>query len=340
MKKCLIKKKKAGTFTKKDVLEGRLYKAHMEILWFLALATIATPEILSIATGYTLKSIQVFLRQLANQFKLVKRIATVSDKKETKRFYALTQRGYEKLGIKEKEYRSPGYKREVFLEHKFLVVKLLAYFFRNDIFRIKGEEEQAVRSEENWRYLVNTYKEILEMQAVETYGNQEQILRSEIKRIEKRVRDIPAPDFYFKLSKRWIKLWRFFGEPEKQKMVFVEVETGKDKRKTHLNEKLRRYWEHRFTINSFFFEGVEKIDVDKYILLFVSPNDRKKESLQRRVEKLPWRPMFAFQVAYLTLEELEKLLPYCDRDCVIFDENGYWHCGTKEDAKYKRCKKL
>jgi len=293
------KTKVSGHFTKKDVLKGKLLAGQMDILWFLKLAGFATPQILMEATGYAKSSImRKYLQPMLTQFKLVKRIVFdyPFNGKIITNFYALSSRGYQKLGIKRRDLEA-----HPLMEHKFMVSSVLAYFFRHDIVREKAGEERFVGDDGKWRILLNTIKVKEQDRLRHKYGVG-YTTNVGIKQLGEEMNGIPFPDLYYKFDLAYLPGLRPLGSLIKTgATIFMEVETG-----NHGVEDIKNKLEHYDHAKGFF--GVN-MGIKDYALLFIVPNDNKKEALELKLNKAPNRKFVSYPIIVLTMKELSDMFP-------------------------------
>jgi len=302
----LGKTKVSGHFTSKDVMSGKLLAGQMEILWFLALAGFATPELLHTATHYAKVSIMNrYMQPMLTQFKLVKRInldSPLAGFKAATNFYTLTLRGYKKLGIKRKEFRREELIELLFSEHKLMVLELLAYFFRHDVVRDKAGEEKFVKDGGKWKSLLSRIKREEVDRIRHKYGVG-YTTNVAIKQFGEQVRGIPIPDLYCKFDVDYLpglRPLKDFGVKQ-EATIFMEVETG-NRGVDRINAKLESY-EHK---KGFF--GAY-MGINDFALLFISPDDGKKEALRLRVKKAPNTKFVSYPIVFTTVEELRVMLP-------------------------------
>jgi len=298
--------KVSGHFTSKDVMSGKLLAGQMEILWFLALAGFATSDLLCTATHYAKVSVMnTYMQSMLTQFKLVKRIhldfPSVGLKAATN-FYTLTSRGYKKLGIKRKEFSREELAALPFSEHKLMVLKLLAYFFRHDVVRDKAGEEKFVKDEGKWKSLLSKIKKEEVDRIRHKYGVG-YTTNVAIKQFEDQVKGVPIPDLYCKFDIDYLRGLRpleDFGVKQ-EATIFMEVETG-NRGVDRINAKLESY-EHK---KGFF--GAY-MGINDFALLFISPDDSKKEALRLRVKEAPSTKYVSYPIVFTTVEELRVMLP-------------------------------
>lgn len=309
----LGKLKTTGSFTRKDILDGQLLTGQMEVMWYLKLARVATPRLIKIATGYSIKTInQKCLYPLADQFKLVKKIKVKTlDESETEistNLYGLSLRGYKKLGIKVD--RRLGWEDLLggwpISEHRRLVSEILAYFFRNSLLRKKGERADYVGDEDDWRYILRGIGEREKKRLEKEYGTESEYAKLQIKDLASKIRKAPIPDVWCIFNCNWFRLGliRNMGLKETDNTVlFIEVETGKDRKSTHLDEKLKRYQQYR----SFF---KEYLGMNNFGILFIAPNEEKEKALQARLDKAPFYPSVSYPVFVMNKSLISEMLCY------------------------------
>ncbi len=295
------KTKLTGHFTREDALNGKLLAGQMEILWFLDLVGFATIKLLMEATGYAETSITYrYMQIMLTQFKLVKRI--VFDYPEfggkiITNYYALSSRGYQRLGIKQKEIGVLP-----LMGHKLLVSRVLAYFFRHDIVREKGGEERFVGDDGKWKSLLNTIK-VKEQDRLRHQYGVGYTTNVAIRQLGEEMNGIPVPDLYCKFDLDYLPGLRPLGSLiKKGATIFMEVETGKHGVEG-INNKLELY-DH---VKGFF---QSNLGIKDYVLLFIVPNDIKKETLKLKLDKAPDRKFVSYPIIVLTMKELSDMLPY------------------------------
>jgi hypothetical protein len=296
----------SGHFTSKDVLSGKLLAGQMEILWLLALAGFARPDLLCTATHYAKVSIMnTYMQPMLTQFKLVKRINLDSPSvglKAVTNFYTLTSRGYKKLGIKQKRFSREELAALPFSEHKLMVLKLLAYFFRHDVVRDKAGEETFIKDDGKWKSLLSKIKKEEVDRIRHKYGVG-YTTNVAIKQFEDQVRGVPIPDLYCKFDVdylRGLRPLKDFGVKQ-EATIFMEVETG-NRGVDRINAKLESY-EHK---KGFF--GAY-MGINDFALLFISPDDSKKEALKLRAQEAPSTKYVSYPIVFTTVEELRVMLP-------------------------------
>jgi hypothetical protein len=125
-------------------LNRRLSKGALQVLKFLAVAGMGTPEVISIATGYKLKTLEFKILPELSTLGLVKRW---EGRKRTVIFksnlFVLTSAGTERAGVKRRKVSF-----FVNLWHRELVSEVIAFFFRR--FKEAGESVE-IHTEGQWK---------------------------------------------------------------------------------------------------------------------------------------------------------------------------------------------
>jgi hypothetical protein len=296
----LGKTKVSGHFTKEDVLKGKLLAGQMEILWFLRFAGFASLDILHTATNFAEVSIMnTYMQPMLTQFKLVKRVVfdyPEGGGKIITNYFALSPRGYQKLGIKRRDLEA-----HPLMEHKFLVSRVLAYFFRHDVVREKAGEERFVGDDGKWKSLLNTIK-VKEQDRLRHQYGVSYTTNVGIKQLGEEMNGIPVPDLYCKFDLAYLPGLRPLGSLIKTgATIFTEVETG-----NHGVEDIKNKLEHYDHVKGFF--GVN-MGIKDYALLFIVPNDNKKEALELKLDKAPNRKFVSYPIITLTMKEVSDMFP-------------------------------
>jgi len=301
----LGKMKASGHFTMEDVMSGKLLAGQMEILWFLAYAGFATPELLCKATNYRKSSVmRKYLQSMLTQFKLVKRInldfSSVGFKAPTNA-YVLTARGYKKLGVKERRFTREELLELPFSEHRKMVAELLAYFFRHDTSRYKAREETFVKSDGNWKSWLSEIKKEEVDKIRHKYGVG-YTTNVAIKQFEEQIKSVPIPDLYCGFNVRYLpglRLLENFGV-ERGAAIFMEVETGNNGVR-HINTKLENYEKKKGFFDTY-------MDIKDYAVLFISSDEDKEKALKSRVQEAPVTKSTSYPILHTTVQELGELL--------------------------------
>jgi len=139
-----ITRENAEHLQKIKALNSKLSKGAEQVLKFLAVAGMGTPEVISIATGYKLKTIQFKILPELSTLGLVKRW---EGRKRTVIFrsniFVLTNAGTKRAGIKRRKVSF-----FVNLWHRELVSEVIAFYFRR--FKDNGENVE-IRTEGQWK---------------------------------------------------------------------------------------------------------------------------------------------------------------------------------------------
>lgn len=287
----LGRKKITGKFTEKDVLEGELYKGQLKVLRFLSIAGIATPEILSIATGYTIKTLnRMYLYPLLKQFKLIKKVEFKDEVGGTIKtnYYTLTNRGYKKLArMTHKSLKELKFKIEdqVLSEHRKMIIEILAYAAR--FYGIDENITFRIGSEKQWRNRMKLVRDAEAEIIKKQYDIGSRILTVKLNELDDRMRKLPVPDMYVN---------------ENTHVLFIEVETGEDRRQNHIDEKLRRYEKYKTLLQEIMLTSGKEIYVG-----FVAKNEELKQSLKERLQKAKEKVSISFKILIFTKDELINL---------------------------------
>lgn len=302
----LGKLKKSGTFTRKDVLNGQLLLGQMEILSYLYLAKVVKLDLISIATGYTQKSVlYTYLEPLISQFKLVKRLEfeELPGVKVSTSLFTLTSRGYEKLEVRK---RYIGKDVFVISKHRLLIAEILAYFFRHDNERYKGATSNFIDDDGSWKQWLTRTKNRKVEEIRHKYGVG-YTTNVAIKQFGEEMRGILIPDLYTLLDPMdyYPGFTKVFDRLTGGLLgtVFIELETGSNHGLERIERKLKGYEEKKP-----FFENY--MDINNFALLFISPDETEKGKLKERIDKVRGKMVISYSVVVMTMKEVADMLPY------------------------------